>query len=162
MITREILREHLNYDAESGLFYRKRSHLNTKAGEIASSINPDGYRTVRINGRRYLQHHLAWLEAYGCMPPGFIDHIDGDRRNNRVENLRLATKQQNNCNRKIRSNNTSGLKGVSFNRKTRKWQAEVCLAGRKFYLGLFNSKELAHDAYCKKAKELHGEFFRAK
>jgi hypothetical protein len=88
-----------------------------------------------------------------------VDHINGDPLNNTRENLRLATSSQNLSNRRKPVNNTSGYKCVIWNKQSRKWQARTKQAGRIIYLGLFDTPEEAHAAYCAKAKELHGEFW---
>jgi hypothetical protein len=90
-----------------------------------------------------------------------VDHIDGDGLNNRLSNLRLATKQENSCNRRPRENTSSGLKGVTFHKKARKWQAQIKSDGKSRYLGLYLTIELAHAAYCEASNRLHGVFGRA-
>jgi bacillopeptidase F (M6 metalloprotease family) len=89
-----------------------------------------------------------------------IDHIDCDKLNNRRSNLRLVTQANNNCNIKRRSNNKSGYKGVHFYTRLNNWRAEITKNGKRFCLGYFKSAELAYEAYCKAAVELHGEFAR--
>jgi hypothetical protein len=87
-----------------------------------------------------------------------IDHINGNTRDNRRENLRVCNTSQNGRNRGAPSNNTSGYKGVSWNKRDRKWQARISAGGKNLYLGSFDSPEKAHDAYCSAAKLAHGEF----
>lgn len=87
-----------------------------------------------------------------------VDHIDGDGLNNRRNNLRPATNAQNVRNSRKRTTNTSGFKGVSWNKEHRKWRAEIMARGKKKFLGLFNTAEEAHKAYCEAAEQLHGEF----
>jgi hypothetical protein len=89
-----------------------------------------------------------------------VDHINGNKLDNRKFNLRVSTKAQNMRNRNRQSNNTSGLKGVCFHIRSKKWMAQIKVSGKKIYIGLFDTKEEAYDAYCGKAKELHGEFAR--
>lgn len=89
-----------------------------------------------------------------------VDHIDGDPHNNRLANLRLATSRQNQCNQKTRSDNTSGLKGVSWSEERQKWQTGIQVNGKRIALGRFNTKEEAYAAYCEAARRLHGEFAR--
>jgi hypothetical protein len=94
-------------------------------------------------------------------PDGFqIDHIDGDGLNNRKSNLRLATRCENNRNRKINKNNTSGLKGVFWIASRKRWRAEIKADGKKINLGYFNTPEAAHAAYVAASERLHGEFGR--
>lgn len=89
-----------------------------------------------------------------------IDHIDGNPHNNKFANLRIATSRQNQCNQKIRRDNTSGLKGVSWDSKRNKWQAGIQIDGKRIALGRFSTKEEAYAAYCEAARRLHGEFAR--
>lgn len=104
-----------------------------------------------------LQLHRAILSA----PDGMqTDHIDGDGLNNRRCNLRLATPSENARNQRRARDNTSGFKGVWWHKGRRKWQAQIMAGGRQKYLGLFNTAEEAHAAYCEAARSLHGEFAR--
>ncbi len=89
-----------------------------------------------------------------------VDHISGNTLDNRKCNLRLCTGTQNGYNNKIQKNNTSGYKGVSWDKKNKKWKAKVCSCGKEFFLGRFNNKISAANEYNKKAIELHGEFAR--
>lgn len=115
-------------------------------------------RGVRINGKsRKIYMHVALLNP----PKGFEpDHIDCDGLNNRRSNLRLATHQQNLCNKGRQANNTSGHKGVSWHKLAQKWRAEIAVHGRHIYLGLFSDKESAAKAYADAATKHHGEFAR--
>ncbi len=89
-----------------------------------------------------------------------VDHIDGDGRNNRRENLRLATRAQNGRNRRVSKRNTSGFKSVYWCRRAKKWRASIGLSGKTLYLGSFDTPEAAHAAYCEDSARLHGEFGR--
>ncbi len=89
-----------------------------------------------------------------------IDHKDGDGLNNRRNNLREATRSQNNHNQRRSKNNTSGFKGVTWHKAGGKWQAQIMMDGRKRFLGLHATPEAAHTAYCKASAELHGEYGR--
>jgi hypothetical protein len=97
----------------------------------------------------------------GSWPKEDIDHIDGNKLNNSWSNLRSALHQQNQCNIKRRSDNTSGFKGVSFHAGAGKWMAMVMKDSKSHYLGLYETPEAAHAAYCKAAADLHGAFFRS-
>lgn len=114
-------------------------------------------RDYRNGCRRAIRMHRVLL----CEPEDFdVDHKDGDGLNNRRLNLRLATAIQNKRNTKIASHNTSGFKGVTFHKQTGKWHAQIQHLGRHISLGLHQSPEAAHEAYCKGSSQYHGEFGR--
>jgi hypothetical protein len=118
---------------------------------------------ANVDGKRIqpLAHRVVWILANGPIPPGYeIDHVDNNPLNNKLENLRLATKSQNAMNKKRPRNNTTGLKGVRHSGYGR-FCAVIRLDDTIHYLGTFDTKEEAHEAYCTKAKELHGLFHRA-
>ena len=115
-----------------------------------------GYRTLRHNGRQYAVHHLVWALAYGKFPER-LDHIDGNRLNNRLENLRECTAAQNSQNAKLSKANKSGFKGV-YSQAGGRWYARIAANGKSHYLGLFDSAEDAAKAYDAVARKLHGEF----
>jgi hypothetical protein len=126
-------------------------------GSVAGNTSWHGYREVRIDGILHKAHRLAWLYVYGADPDGEIDHIDGDRANNRLSNLRCATRGQNTANRKFpRSNNMLGVPGVS--RKRKKYEARLVKDGETYRLGVFETVESAAKAYREKHLELWGEF----
>lgn len=155
MITAQELRERLDYDPVSGVFRWKTSASNRiRVGSTAGCINTIGYCQIYIGSKPYLAHRLAWLHVFGAWPDGVIDHINGNRSDNRICNLREATRAQNNANARVRSDNTSGLKGVSPLHG--RWAAQ---AGG-VYLGLFDTPEEAHAAYVAAAKERFGNFAR--
>lgn len=112
------------------------------------------YAATHIDGRTVLMHSLLKPSK------GVVDHIDGDGLNNRQSNIRIATYSENNCNRKVPSNNRSGFKGVFWHKQTRKWAVDIRKGSVRFSLYGFHSAEDAARAYDKKARELHGEFAR--
>lgn len=161
-LTAERLRACLVYDAETGVFtYRIVRHYLQKLGAVAGAKHGNGYLRIVIDGGHHYAHRLAWLYVYGEWPSKNIDHINGDRSDNRIANLRDATQGMNLCNKRIQSNNRCGLKGVSWHRAAGKWIAQIGVRGEHVYLGLFESPEDAHQAYCQAAQKLHGEFARA-
>lgn len=111
-------------------------------------------------GRNHHVHRIIWFLVNGAWPKMHIDHIDGDKHNNRLSNLREASRSENNWNKGIYKSNTSGYKGVCFNTKSGRWQAQIKKHGVRKYLGLFDTPEAAADAYWIAAKEMHGEFAR--
>lgn len=158
MITQDLLQELFEY--RNGWLYRKVKSSSAKVGDLAGTKHPRGYWHVRINGRYYLAHRLVFLYFNGHLPM-YIDHINGDPLDNRIENLRECTRRQNNSNRKVNGkNNTSSYKGVKYSKPHNKWVAQVGGSENRRYLGLFDSALDAAIAYNSAAKELYGEFAR--
>ncbi|PYE89607.1 HNH endonuclease [Phyllobacterium leguminum] len=112
-------------------------------GKKAGSVNGSGYRHIQLDRRHYLEHRLAWLYYYGEFPANEIDHINGDKADNRLANLRHVTAVQNNQNKKRPSHNTSGVIGVAPARSRGKWIAHIKVGEENIYLGTFKSIELA-------------------
>lgn len=161
-VTAERLRELLSYDEETGEFvWRVRRGGRAYAGTVAGTVMKIGYRHIRIGGKFHYAHRLAWFYVHGRWPTHQIDHVDRDRQNNRISNLREATNAENGRNSIAAPRNTSGFKGVSWHRNCEKWKAQIKYNGRQMHIGLFDSAEAAHDAYAIKAKKLHGKFARA-
>lgn len=159
IMTAELVRQLFAYDGESGeLVWRKNVLPRAKAGAVAGFISTDGYRRIGFRGVVYLGHRLVWLYHNGAWPEKFLDHIDGNRANNRIENLRSASRTENNRNVSIQKNNKSGFKGVSLMKRDNVWVAQITVDRKNYYLGRFPTPEEAHEAYCRAAKELHGKF----
>lgn len=155
-LTSRRLGEVLSYEPESGLFFwRQRTSNRVKVGDIAGRANGNGYVRISIDGVSYYAHRLAWLAVHGEMPAGEIDHRDGNRSNNRLENLRPASHDQNSQNQPLRSTNTSGRHGVSWSAPHQKWAAYINLEGRKRHLGLFTDLDSAAKAYLEAKAQLH-------
>jgi len=160
MLTQEYLKSILHYDPETGIFTwlkcRNKNLVGSKAGYICSSRG-HGYVKIRIKSKQYLAHRLAFLYMGGKIPQT-IDHINQDRADNRWCNLRECTRSQNGANQKsYRKNNTSGYRGVHLH-PCGKYMSRMCNNGRRYYLGLFDNPEAAHEAYKKAHSELFGEF----
>lgn len=147
------LRASYCYDPLTGVFTHRRS------GKVAGSRNGIGYWLLSIQGRRYAAHRAAWLYMTGDWPTLNIDHINGQRADNRWSNLRQATISQNNMNRRCAS--ATGFKGVRFASGRRKWEARLEKDGRCHWLGYFDTPEAAHAAYVEGARRHFGEFARA-
>lgn len=161
MITADRVRELFHYDPETGvLTWKVDRHSNRVAGKPVSYINAYGYVQAKVDGRLRRVHRLAWLYVYGEWPNGEVDHINGVRNDNRISNLRLASRSQNGRNAKIGRKNKSGFKGVSWDCQHRKWNARVRLNGKSKNLGVFENKEDAAAAYRRAAAEIYGEFAR--
>ena len=164
MLTQDRLMEVMDCDPEIGEFTWRlqpgsRSDL---VGKRAGYNGPKGYRSIWIDGEGYLVHRLIWLYVHGKFPPDQIDHINMKRSDNRIENLREATPQQNMRNKKAERNSKYGvgLKGAQWNHRDKRWVAQAALDnGKTTHLGTFHTEEEAHEAYCEAAKKCHGEFF---
>lgn len=156
----ETLRARLHYDPSTGVFTWRISQGRAPAGARAGGFWK-GYVGIRVGGRKYFAHRLAYLYMTGAWPPGDIDHRDMDRLNNRWSNLRSATRSQNKANCTLRSDNTTGFKGVSFFKQTSRYHAKIEVRGKHLHLGFFETPEAAHAAYAAAAKHHFGEFARA-
>ena len=151
--------DRLKYDPCTGFLTWKTSlGSRSKVGARAGSVNGIGYRVIGINGRDLLAHRIAWFIHAGTIPC-LIDHIDGDRDNNAILNLREATKSLNGANRGKQANNSSGYKGVK--KRYHRWIAQIHVGGRNRYLGSFSSPEDASSAYERAALAEYGEFAHA-
>lgn len=160
ILTQDELKTQLHYNHETGIFTRLIATSNAiKANNIAGSLTNTGYFEITVLGKRYLSHRLAWLYMTGEMPKEFIDHINRIGTDNRFCNLRQANKSENAINCRIKSNNKSGYKGVSFDKKRNKWKANGKLDGKQKYLGRFPTAELASNAFIEFAKANYGEFY---
>lgn len=122
----------------------------------ASITRATGYVILRIGKKTALAHRVAWLLVYGSYPENILDHANGVRDDNRIANLRVANKALNGANTGLYKNNTSGIKGVSFKKSSRKWVASI--GKSRTHLGYFDDKESAAEAYAKAAKDRYGEF----
>ena len=158
-LTQSSLKQALSYDPETGIFRRKKTSGGWPAGKEVGSKEWYGHIRIKINRRKYYAHRLAWLYVYGEWPTKFLDHIDGNPSNNSIANLRLATNQQNQRNCRKYVSNTSGLKGVSEVKSEGRWKAQIRINGRRTYLGIFDTPEEAHEAYCAAGRKHFGEFF---
>jgi hypothetical protein len=158
MLTIEQLKEVLEYNPDTGLFtWLKSNGRRAKVGNVAGCKNK-GYIVIKINRKRHLAHRLAYLYMAGNFPENLIDHINHIRDDNRWTNLRDATCSQNDANRVKQKNNTSGYKGVRWNKTTKKWRAKIRYMNKDIHIGVYTTPQEASEAYKKKAIELHGEF----
>ena len=160
LISADRLRSLLHYDPETGVFTWLVNKSNVKAGSTAGKHAANGYWRIKLDGREYPAHRLAWLYMKGTWPSGVVDHINMNKIDNRFDNLREASFAQNQHNRTEQSNNTSGYKGVSRFKNTGRWRADIMLNGKSHYLGSFDTAEDAAIAYDMAASELHGSFAR--
>ena len=136
-MTQEQLKQHVTYDSTTGLFIR----LKYKAGKGFEHINDQGYIIAFLEGTKYRAHHLAWLYVYGVLPKGQIDHINGNRTDNRIKNLREVTNQDNSKNSKLYSTNKTGYVGVGL--LNGKYRAFITINYKSYHLGMFDTLEEA-------------------
>jgi hypothetical protein len=162
-ITIDELKAALSYEPETGTFRWKQRKAGVTVGMVAGSVNDTGYRSIKIGGRSYFAHHLAWAYIHGEWPAADMDmdHINLQKDDNRIANLRIATTSMNNANRAICRNNTSGRKGVTWNKQAGKWMAQIRVNGQRKYLGLFSDLDSAHAAYVRAANHNFKEFARS-
>ncbi len=158
MLTQDRLRKLLVYEPDTGIFCWRLSRGSAKAGRTAGARNVTGYVHIKIDRIGYPAHRLAWLYVRGEPIPQFLDHIDCDRANNRLDNLRSATRSQNGFNRDGAHQNSIGLKGVS--RSEYGWSARTSINGKSVHIGFFKTAAEASAAYDAFSSKMHGPFFR--
>ena len=152
----------LHYCPETGVFTWKLPRPKIQVGKEAGYLKKNrGYIYIEIDGKSHSAHRLAWFYMTGCLPQNQIDHINRNRADNRFQNLREATCAQNRANSK--HSNKHGMKGVRLcswvPEGKRRWTAQISHNKKVIHIGSFHTAEEAHAAYCRVAKELHGDFF---
>lgn len=153
------LHEWFNYEPETGNIYWKKSPKpSIKPGDLVKAKHGCGYLLASVKGKTFLQHRLAWFLYYGEWPYDQVDHIDGDRKNNKLTNLRLASKKENMWNSKGKPNKTSEYKGVSWDRVRNKWAVYIKYDNKVKNVGRFNNEVEAALTYDKWAREKFGKF----
>jgi hypothetical protein len=161
LVSHEELLKILDYNPESGkftwcCFKGPKAPAGSSAGVIDRAT---GYYVITINYRIYRAHRLAWFYMKGEWP-SIIDHIDSDRKNNKWNNLRLATTSQNAQNVGLTRRNKSGLKGAFWHKLEKTWVSAIRVNNKPIWLGTFGTAEEAHEAYCAAADKYFGEFAR--
>jgi len=157
MINQIELKKLVEYDKDTGIFKRKISTSNgATVGDVAGSTHSSGYERLRILGEKnpIPAHRLAWLYVYGVWP-NHIDHINGVRNDNRIKNLRSVSQPENNLNKKIFKNNSSGVSGINWISRLGKWRVRIGVSGEYISIGCFQYK---WDAICarKSAENKYG------
>lgn len=150
----------VRFDEQSGQFFwtvNRYGRGGSRMGGVAGFFNENGYRCLRLKGKKFYAHRLAWLFVYGVWPSGLIDHVNGHRSDNRICNIREATTSQNLAN----TNKTcaeSRLRGAHWASDKGKWTSRIMFKGRVRHLGYFTSSDDAHAAYVAARRALHGGF----
>lgn len=159
----ELFNEYFRYDAETGIITRKKRTGNcTKVGEEVGWLTEKGYLSMKFKGKTQSYHRVAWLLYYKEWPKGQIDHIDQDKLNNKIINLRDVEPHINCRNKPLTIKNTSGYVGVVWNKQVKKWQAQGKLLKKNYHLGYFDDimdavKARAEWEKGKGFTELHGK-----
>ena len=166
-LTAERLRTLLYYDPKIGVFSwrhgmptARSTHINPRrTGDRAGCAgSKDGYWRIRIDRYLFLAHRLAWLYMTGEWPKEQIDHINRDRADNRWCNLRAASHRENMMNKKLNRNNKSGFRGVSFDKRSKKWTSKIMIHRKGIHLGYFADRETARDVYLVAARREFGNY----
>lgn len=155
MITQEELKALVQYDESTGKFIRLASKRGDAAYKETGTLTNKGYVLLWVNGKLQKAHRMAWLYVYGVLPPNDVDHINGIKSDNRIDNLRLATRSENNQNRRFpNKNNAHCAIGVTRN-KIGKYVAAITIDRKAIHLGCFETVEAASAAYQKAKRDLH-------
>lgn len=158
MRNQEYLKELFCYDEFTGIFTWRVGRGGVLAGAVAGGPDSCGYWQMRFCGTKSSCHRLAWLYVYGVLPEDELDHINGIKTDNRIANLRPATRASNMSNIGVRRNSKTGIKGVSWDTQHGKFRAQIMHKGKKYNLGRFDDADTASAAYAKAALKFHGEF----
>ena len=158
MITQAELLEIFDYCNGNLIF--KENRRKSKAGQVAGYKDGKGYLQIRLNWDKYAIHRLIWLYHNGSFPKKLIDHIDGDKQNNKIENLREATYYENNVNSSKQTNNTSGYKNVTWKKDKNKWQVKCNSFGKTHYGGYYDDLMDAAEQAVALRNKVHGQFVK--
>mgnify|MGYP003403369480 FL=1 len=153
----ERLSEVLRYEPETGYFFWKAYKAGIQHGKRAGSVDRRGAVAIRLDGKRYAAHHLAWLHTHGKWPEHEIDHVNGNPGDNRIDNLRDVPHRinQQNFRASFVTNRSSGILGVSLHKKTGLWRARITANGNEISLGYFKDMEVARAAYIDAKRQYH-------
>lgn len=154
-LSQDKLKSIFGYDPLTGVVTWKEKRSNIAKGSVAGCLHGSGYKIITIDSATFKLHRVIWVLVFGHIPSGFyIDHINGNKIDNRLENLRLATNSQNQQNRPAPKNNSSGYRGVTWHKAVNKWMARICHKGQRKTIGFFDTPEDAYKAYKEEAKKL--------
>jgi len=157
LITKEILIRNFIYQPATGVLRWRTSRGRSERLGLAGKVTSEGYREVRINSRFYMVHRVVFFWVYGFWPDQ-VDHRNNNKGDNSISNLRAASHSQNRQNVRLQSNNSSGIKGVGWNKQVMKWQVRITLNGKVFCLGSYEDKFSAACVAVSARNVLHGEF----
>ena len=155
------VRDHLSYCKDTGRITRTTNAPcgpRTAGKLVDETFCGGGYRKTSFRNGKLTAHRVAWFLYYGEQPPKYIDHINGDRTDNRIENLREACHNTNLANAKRRKDNTSGIKGVIWSKSAGKWKSVVGFRNKKYVAGYFDDIDEAEQAARSLRHSIHGEF----
>lgn len=145
------------FDYADGVLIWKKSSGTVKAGTPVNSVSNRGYVVVQVNGKRYLAHRIIWLLVYGRLPV-MLDHIDGNKQNNTIGNLREVNNTLNHWNERRRSTNKSGHKGVWWHKQSKRWEAACRVSGKQVTIGRYERVEDAVEAVKQFREQQHGQY----
>ena len=161
-LTQERLKSLFVFNANTGHFTRiKTSGPRSVFGKPAGWLSGCGRFYIKIDRKSYAVHRLAWLYTYGSFPETDIDHKNMNPQDNRLSNLRVATRAQNQANKTVSPSNKCGIKGVNAKKGTSKFVAQISYQGKKHHLGIYDTPEQAGLAYQTKSADFYGEFSRS-
>jgi len=153
ILTQDQVKSLFHYDSDNGILkWRVNNGGKVLAGNLAGCKNHYGYIVINFKKKSYQAHRLAWLYVHGYLPLQQIDHINRDRSDNRLINLRLATHSLNNQNKEIQRNNTSGCKGLSYQKKNKKWVSHIGINNKKNRIGQYEN--IADAIYARQIAEI--------
>jgi hypothetical protein len=158
-ITQERVKQLFDYHPSGNLIRKVRMAVRAPAGSMPTCIESTGYLVTMVEGKTFKVHRLIFLWHHGYMPEQ-VDHINGVRSDSRIENLRAATFGQNQQNKRLQKNNTSGFKGVYWREENKKWYVTIASNKKQIYLGRYGSLLDAVAASISGREKLHGEFAR--
>jgi hypothetical protein len=156
-MNKEILHTLFEYQPDGRLLRKVTTNGRAKAGTYSGSVNKAGYLRTVVFGRMYYNHHLVWYMHYEVWPKA-LDHINGEKQDNRIENLRECTASQNSFNQRVKKTNTTGVKGVGWRPDKKKFRARIIVDGKELCLGHFKTLEEAEGVVREARTTYHGEY----
>ena len=157
--TKAELTENIDWNLDTGVGVWIKARRGCKLGAEVGAYHSQGYRHIKIKGKNLRVHRIIYFLTHGHCPK-YIDHINQIKDDNRIDNLRGCTQQENLRNRRIAKNNKSGYKGVCWNKQRNKWRAQIRINGKSIHLGYFGCPKEASEAYETRAKIEFGEFYK--